>query len=126
MKIHLDEVLDSETIQNSLKEQALAYVQDAVTTELQYALRESVKKMINENIEKEVVAALSAEVVIDDGWGKKTRYESFFDLYRQTLKKALDSYNIKSEAQRVVTTQVTTLLSQHLNTLQKTLTGMVK
>lgn len=91
-----------------------------IVAEVRCMVREGVGKKIvsqisataNSIIEEEVIAALGAAVRTDDGWGKKEAYRSFEDLFRATLKKAMEQ---KYEIQKLIATKVT----ERVNSLMK-------
>lgn len=51
----------------------------------------------------EINSILGSEVMVDDGWGHRAKYDTFDDLFKESLKKAaFDSYKVKQITNDVV------------------------
>jgi len=97
----------------------LKQIQKIARTDLETQIKQVSKELISSEIGK----ILDGEVVIDDGFGKRATYQSFADLFKIHLKRAMDEkYEVKRDIDRLVGQRVDSLIKQDY---QRVLTKIV-
>lgn len=79
-------------------------------------IKRSITMNVSEYVKSEIERILQEGVKTDDGWGSKTTYSTFEELFKQTFKKAISS---NYEIQRIIENSVKTKMDEFLKTKSK-------
>ena len=115
MKLEITQEL-VETIIAAKVEEAISgcSLEKAVSNAIDYEIRKKIELMIEREVgerakmltSETVNALLDQPTCIDDGWGRRERYETLGDYYRSVLKDNLTSNRIEREVRDVVEKRV--------------------
>jgi len=106
------------------------YVKEAVSALVTKDVRASISKIVDEECRKmvsvEITKVLEGPVDIDNGWGSKSHFDRFDDLFRQALKKAMsDNWEAKKEIEKQVSARVQSIMSgQYKDVVEKIVNGL--
>jgi hypothetical protein len=78
-----------------------------VSDDIRKAISLTVKTHIDRIVKTEIEIAMAGEVLTNDGWGKKNKYESFQALFKELFKKRLDeSWDMKKLIENAIKERV--------------------
>lgn len=96
------DALDAADIHRMIKDKVCSTVDKAVREQVGSAIKEKLRGIA----ESEAGAFLDRQVIVNDGWGERKRYESFADFYVAELKKTLGMHEIDRTIKDVVSRKV--------------------
>lgn len=101
--------MDFETL---ARDEMRSYIKDAAEAELKKVTREEIQAIIKGAIAE----AMQNGVETNDGWGKVEKFESFEQMFKIYLKKALnETYNIRNTVETFIKNETKNLVEKHSN-----------
>ena len=89
-------------------------VEEIIHKNMDKLIMSKVSTYINEAIESEFERQMTMPLSTDDGWGKKTNYGSFEELFRSEFKKKMnESWEVKRTIEKMVSEKVAALYQQN-------------
>lgn len=104
--------VESLDIQDMVAGFVQGFIAQSAGKEIIAIVREEAKKLVG----SEVAKCLAGPVSTNDGWGEKKHYDSFEDLFRSTLRSALNSkHDVHREIKKLVEARVSALIKNDYN-----------
>lgn len=109
----VEESIDGSSVSFMIRDKVNETVDNIVRDQISGALEEKFKAIV----ESEAGALLDKEVIVDDGWGNRKRYDSYADFFVAELKESFSYYKIERTIKEVVKKKVDESIKDRANSI---------
>lgn len=112
----IEELVREQVQEMDMSEIVRQEIRKIIERDVSPEIKKSIGANVAEYVKAEIEMIFQKGVKTDDGWGSKTTYSTFEELFKQTFKKAISS---NYEIQRIIENSVKARMDEFLKTKSK-------
>lgn len=125
-QVDIEKILSSDEIQEYAKEKIKESIENTIYGKLDEKIKGTVENIVKKEAESIILKILSGPIVINDGWSKPRKYDTFEAMFKKQLHDNIAEIKVSHRAEAVVKEVVNKHIDNHIKTLVKALADLAE
>lgn len=112
-------IMSEEELKELIGNKVSEVIENEITYEVRQVIENKIKAITEEKVRevlnKEIDSILKGEIIINDGWGSRKRYDSFEDMFKKEVKEQLNNYNFERTIEGQIRKKIENIFKNELN-----------